>query len=128
MFLVLVGILNGMFFKPIVKYLDNRKNTLQNDMQSASANLSDINMYDREANEAIVDAKKEANKVLESAIKEAKSIATAKIEAKKSELATLTDEFIKDLSKRENALRGQLSQEIPLYSNMVKEKLLNKGA
>ncbi len=96
-FLLVLARLNSCLFKPLLKHMDDRAESIKNDLENAKSNGADVNGMLAEANDVIAKAKKEAAAIRDKAYNEAKDIADAKLISAKSDLETKYTEFTKEL-------------------------------
>ncbi|NQY19694.1 MAG: F0F1 ATP synthase subunit B' [Campylobacteraceae bacterium] len=120
--LILLG-LNTYLFKPLLKHMDDRAESIKSDLLNAKSNSADVDGMLAEANNVIAAAKKEAAMIREQAFNEAKETADAKLEAAKSDIDTKYSTFIKELSVETIALRESLLSSMPQFTERVQAKL-----
>lgn len=120
--LVLIG-LNSILFKPLLKHMDERSESIKSDLENAKSNTADVDGMLAEANDVIAEAKKEAAAVREKAFNEAKEIADAKLETAKSEVEEKYADFTKELQEEATALKNTLVATMPQFNESLKAKL-----
>lgn len=122
-FLLVVARLNSCLFKPLLKHMDDRAESIKNDLQDAKSNSADVDGMIAEANDVIANAKKEAAAIREQAYKEAKESADAKLATAKSNLEIKSNEFVKNLEEETKALKESLVSSMPQFNESLKAKL-----
>ncbi|MCJ8325900.1 MAG: F0F1 ATP synthase subunit B' [Campylobacterales bacterium] len=120
--LILLG-LNTYLFKPLLKHMDDRAESIKSDLLNAKSNSADVDGMLAEANNVIAAAKKEAAMIREQAFNEAKETADVKLETAKSDIDAKYSTFIKELSVETIALRESLLSSMPQFTESVKAKL-----
>ena len=124
-FFTLLIVLNKILYKPLLKFIDDRNESIERDLENAGRNASDVEAYYKEADQIILEAKAEAGKIREAALSEAREIAAKKVEQKQSELDEEYTLFLKDLNAEKIEFQASLSAKIPLFRDSIKQKLGN---
>lgn len=122
-FLLVIARLNSCLFKPLLKHMDERTASIQNDLEDAKSNGADVDGLLAQANETISKAKKEAAAIREQAYKEAKESADAKLESAKADLEAKSSEFANSLKEETKVLKDTLVATMPQYNESLKAKL-----
>ena len=122
-FFSLMVLLNQMLYAPLLKFMDDRENTIASDLKSANEMSGNNDELNAKADAILADAKAEANAVREKAINEAKALADSKIESKISELDEKYQAFALELSKEKDELEKSLTEQIPLIKESLKTKM-----
>ncbi|GGD42653.1 F0F1 ATP synthase subunit B' [Malaciobacter pacificus] len=122
-FLLVVARLNSCLFKPLLKHMDERAESISKDLEDAKSNGADVDGLLAEANEIISNAKKEAAGIREQAYKEAKDTADAKLASAKADLEAKSSEFAKNLQDETKALKESLVSTMPQFNESLKAKL-----
>lgn len=122
-FLLVVARLNSCLFKPLLKHMDERANSIKSDMENAKLNGADVDGLIFEANDIISKAKKEAAVIREQAYKEAKDSADVKLASAKLNLEAKSAEFAKNLQDEAQALKDSLLSSMPQFNESLKNKL-----
>ncbi|HHH19997.1 MAG TPA: F0F1 ATP synthase subunit B' [Campylobacterales bacterium] len=124
-FFSLLFLLNQMLYKPLLKFMDDRDNSIANDLKDAEEMSGNNDELNAKADAVIADAKAEANAVREKAVNEAKALAESKIESKTKELDDKYQSFLSDLSKSKDELEKSLTDQLPLFKESLKTKMSN---
>lgn len=122
-FLLVLARLNSCLFKPLLKHMDERSESIKKDLENAKTNAADVDGMLAEANEVIAAAKKEAAVIREKAQSEAQSIATEKLNTAKSNMESKYNDFVKELDGEVKSLKDTLTSQIPLYQESLKAKV-----
>lgn len=122
-FLLVLARLNSCLFKPLLKHMDDRAESIKKDLENAKSNGADVNGMLAEANDVIAKAKKEAAAIRDKAYNEAKNMADAKLVSAKSDLETKYTEFAKELQAETVVLKDSLMASMPQFNESLKAKL-----
>ena len=124
-FFSLLFVLNQMLYKPLLKFMDDRDNSIKNDLKDAEEILGSNDELNAKADAILAKAKAEANAVREKAVSEAKALAESRVESKIKELDSKYQSFLKDLSSSKDELEKALSEQMPLFKESLKSKMSN---
>jgi len=124
-FFSLLFLLNQMLYQPLLKFIDDRDNTIAEDLKNAKEMVGNSDELRAKAEAILAEAKAEANAVREKAVNEAKALAESKIESKTKELDSKYQSFLEELSKEKKELQESLSTQIPLFKESLKAKMSN---
>jgi F-type H+-transporting ATPase subunit b len=122
-FFSLLFLLNQMLYKPLLKFMDDRDNSIAGDLKNAKEMSGNSDELHAKADAIITDAKAEANAVREKAVSAAKTLAESKIESKTKELDAKYQSFVDALSKDREELKKSLSDSLPLFKESLKTKM-----
>lgn len=122
MFLVLLVVLNRMLYNPLVKFMDDRDNSIAKDLEAARALANSSQTLHDEAEAILNEAKAEASAIRQKATDEAKVIAQKKAETRQSELEREFVSFLEKLQGEKELLRNSLLSQMPLFKESLKAK------
>ena len=122
-FFSLMVLLNQMLYAPLLKFMDDRENTIAGDLKSANEMSGNNEELNAKADAILADAKAEANAVREKAINEAKALADSNVESKIAELDEKYQSFVVELSKEKDELEKSLTEQMPLIKESLKTKM-----
>lgn len=122
-FLLVLARLNSCLFKPLLKHMDDRAESIKNDLENAKSNAADVDGMLAEANNVIATAKKEAAAIREKAYNEAKESADAKLATAKSDVESKYETFVRELNVETTALKESLVGSMPQFNESLKSKL-----
>jgi F-type H+-transporting ATPase subunit b len=122
-FFALMVLLNQMLYKPLIKFMDDRDNSIADDLKSANEMSGSNNELNAKAEAILADAKAEANAVREKATNEAKALAESKIKSKTEELDGKYQSFLSELSKEKEELEKSLLEQMPLFKESLNNKM-----
>lgn len=122
-FLALLIYLNKTLYRPLLEFVKNRDSTIEKDKKNATKNEEDIQAYENEAKEIILEAKAKAAKEKTKILDEAKAEVASKIEQRKAELDEEYELFLKNMENEKKELKNGLLAQIPLFREGIKAKL-----
>ena len=122
LFLSLLVVLNRMLYKPLLKFMDDRDNSIANDLTAAKSLSGNSEALHAEAEGILDEARSRASEIREKAIKEAKVVAESKAENKRAELDKEYASFMEKLESEKETLRNSLLSQMPLFKESLKAK------
>ena len=122
-FLFLIFALNEILYKPLLNFMQRRKESMENDLKNISNNDEAIQNALDEANEIIAKAKAQAAKIREDALAKAKQSASQELESVKNELENSYTKFLKQLNQDKVKLKKDLSTNLGTYQQILQDKL-----
>ncbi len=121
-FLGLIVFLNNSLYQPLINFMDQRDQTIANDLNEVNGLTGDTASLEQEAKEILANAKNEGAAIRQAAIDEANSESAKLIEAKKAELETKQKEFFDNLEKEKEELSNTILSQLPLIKETLKAK------
>ncbi|MEW6552429.1 MAG: F0F1 ATP synthase subunit B' [Campylobacterota bacterium] len=122
-FLLTMVRLNSCLFKPLLKHMDDRAESIKQDLANAKSNGANVDGMIAEANSILAKAKHEASAIREKAYNEANEIANSKLATAKSQLEESYTNFTTALETEKANLKTTLLAQVPLYKDAVKAKV-----
>jgi F-type H+-transporting ATPase subunit b len=122
LFLTLLVTLNKMLYRPLLKFMDDRQQTIARDMEAAKNLTGSSEALHAEADRILEEARSQAASVRQKAIDEAKLLAQSKAEAKRSELDQAYAGFVETMKQDKEALKNSLLSQMPLFKESLKAK------
>ena len=122
LFLFLLVILNKMLVQPLVKFMDDRDNSIAKDLESAKGLSGNSDELNAKAEGNISNAKNEAAVIRQKAIDDEKTLSASKVETRQSELDQEYGNFVKKLTKEKESLENALLSQMPLFKESLKAK------
>ena len=122
-FLIVLARLNSCLYTPLLKHMDERDESIKNDLELAKNNAANVDDMYNEASKIIANAKKEASSIRQSAYDEAKTLGTKKVNEFKSELEAKYLAFTNELNSEANSLKLSLVNELPVYKVQLNTKI-----
>lgn len=125
-FLVLMFILNLLFYKPIIYILDERADYIRNNLTTASAYLVKANELTEKYEKALAESRKKAQDTIRQSQNEAQSIVARNIEQAQQEAENLVNEASLQLNIQKEQVLKNLEDQVDTLSDRIKSKLLNR--
>jgi F-type H+-transporting ATPase subunit b len=122
LFLTLLVLLNTMLFKPLVKFMDDRDNSIAKDLEAAKGLSGNSDELNAKADANISNAKNEATAIRQKAIDDEKRLAASRVETKQSELEKEYEAFVEKLALDKENLKNSLLSQMPLFKESLKAK------
>jgi F-type H+-transporting ATPase subunit b len=122
LFLSLLVLLNNMLFQPLVKFMDDRDDSIAKDLEAAKGLSGNTDELNAKADEIISNAKAEAAAIRQKAIDDEKALAASKVETKQSELEKEYTSFLERLASDREELKNSLLSQMPLFKESLKAK------
>ena len=122
LFLFLLVILNKMLVQPLVKFMDDRDNSIAKDLESAKGLSGNSDELNAKAEGNISNAKNEAAVIRQKAVDDEKTLSASKVETRQSELDQEYGNFVKKLTKEKESLENALLSQMPLFKESLKAK------
>jgi F0F1-type ATP synthase membrane subunit b/b' len=124
-FFSLLYLLNHQLYQPLLKFMDDRSNSIANRLKNAKELQGSSLELNAKADEILAEARAKANSIRESAIKDAKAKAEIRLAEKSKELEAKYQEFLDELSKEKSSLEESLKAQLPLFKKSLHEKINN---
>jgi F-type H+-transporting ATPase subunit b len=122
LFLSLLVLLNNMLFQPLIKFMDDRDDSIAKDLEAAKGLSGNTDELNAKADEIISNAKAEAAAIRQKAIDDEKALAASKVETKQSELEKEYTSFLERLASDREELKNSLLSQMPLFKESLKAK------
>lgn len=122
LFLILLVLLNSMLFQPLIKFMDDRNNSIAKNLEAAKSFSGNSDELNAKADENISNAKNEAAAIRQKAIDEQKLLAASKVEMKQNELNKEYQGFLEKLTSDKESLKNELLSQMPLFKESLKAK------
>jgi len=125
-FAILLYLLNRLLFKPAIKYLDRRRETIHGRMQAAQADEERASRLVDEQKETLAEARKRAEGIVEAAQREAEAALTAA----KGEAKRVTERILEDgkrqLAQERDRMIAQLREAYAEITVLGAERVLDR--
>lgn len=125
-FLIFVAILGHFCYKPVIKVLDERKQHIKNDLDSAANNRADAEKLKESYEAQLRDAEVRAQEIVDKAVKEAKVQAQAQIDEAHAVIQKSTPGYPADRRERKDALED-LKAQVADLSCEIAAKIISKN-
>nr|YP_010336627.1 ATP synthase CFO B' subunit subunit II [Rhodospora sordida]UNJ15033.1 ATP synthase CFO B' subunit subunit II [Rhodospora sordida] len=124
-FLLLMVLLNSVFYKPITQVLDERDEYIRQSLTEASQNVTETEELTRKYKLELSRARKEALELINQSKKEAQEIVDKKIKEAQKETESLVSEAFAELKVQQTQALNVLEKQISTLSEQIKQKLLS---
>ena len=124
-FLILMLLLNTIFYKPVTDILDQRSDYIRDSLTTASAYLLKANELTEQYEKALAESRKEAQKTILDSQKEAQNIVANKIKHAQQEAEYLVNEAYNQLNIQKEQVLKTLEDQVETLSDKIKLKVLN---
>lgn len=126
-FVVILAILYKLFYKPVMKFLDERRETIANNLSEAENARQEAEKLLSDYKEKLDGARKEAQEILARAAKAGEETRAAIIEESRKEAAAILAKAQEEIRReKEDALKS-LRQEVAGLAVLVAEKVVSKS-
>ncbi|MDD2450770.1 FoF1 ATP synthase subunit B' [Sulfurovum sp.] len=122
LFIALLVLLNNMLFQPLIKFMDDRDNSIAKDLEAAKGLSGNTDELNAKAEDILSNAKAEAAAIRQKAIDDEKTLAASKVETKQSELEQEYASFVERLASNKAELKNSLLSQMPLFKESLKAK------
>lgn len=126
-FLAMIVILNTMLYKPLLKSIDERNDSIKNDEAKAKQYSQDISNANDEVEAIYANTREEVFKIKQQAINAAKEEVNQIIKAKKEELERRMNSFYLELENQKKEFKENLSQYLPDLKQALQNNIKKIG-
>lgn len=124
-FLVLMLLLDIIFYKPVTKILDNRDEYIRNSLTTASTALNRADKLTLQYEQELSTARKQAQELIRLSQAESQQVVLQKIKEAQNNAESLVNEASQQLiTQKEQALKT-LENQVEILSDQIQSKLLN---
>lgn len=122
-FLAVIFILNVLLYKPLLKFMDERAVSIDNDEKKVKDNFEEMTNFGEELTKIKQDTRDEINAIKQKATAQARSLADEEIHKKKDELEQKMQAFTTQLLQEKNELEHELKLRLPLWQESLRKKI-----
>lgn len=122
-FLAVIFILNVLLYKPLLKFMDERAVSIDNDEKKVKDNFEEMTNFGEELTKIKQDTRDEINAIKQKATAQARSLADEEIQKKKDELEQKMQAFTTQLLQKKNELEHELKLRLPLWQESLRKKI-----
>lgn len=124
-FLILMIMLNYIFYKPVTNILDERADYIRNTLTTASAYLLKADELTQKYEQALSESRKQAQNTIRESQKEAQNVVSINIKKAQREAEKLVDEASQQLQVQKEQALKTLEDQVDTLSKQIKSKLLS---
>lgn len=123
-FLLLMVVLNAIFFKPLTKVIEDRANLIRSSQSGAKEGLEQIKAITQQYEKELADSRRQYQDVIAKAQAEAQKVASAQVAAAQAEAVAQREQATQELSAEKAAAMSALEQQVDSLSQEILNKLL----
>lgn len=123
-FLLLVAILNVLFYKPLTKALDERDEYIRTNQVDAKERLLKAETLAKQYEQELADTRRKSQAVIAEAQADAQAIAAEKMAEAQKEAQSQREQAQKELDEQKAAALQSLEQQVESLSQQLLDKLL----
>ena len=123
-FLVLVAVLNVVFYKPLGKAIDEREELVRTNLLSAQERLEKAQKLARQYEQDLGDTRRKAAETIAQAQSEAQKLAATKIAEAQQEAQAQREQAQKEIDQQKQAAINSLESEVASLSRQILSKIL----
>jgi F-type H+-transporting ATPase subunit b len=123
-FLILVALLNVLFYKPLGKAIDDRANYIRTNQVDAQERLSKAESLAKQYEQELNDTRRQAQAVVAEAEADAQKIAAQKVAEAQQEAQAQREQAQRELDQQKQEALQTLEQQVDSLSRQILDKLL----
>ncbi|NJR37715.1 MAG: F0F1 ATP synthase subunit B' [Leptolyngbyaceae cyanobacterium CSU_1_4] len=123
-FLLLMVALNAVFYKPLMKSLDDRDSYIRSNQTGAQERLANAENLAKQYEQELADTRRQSQLVITNAQAEAQKIAATHIAEAQQEAQAQREQAQQELDQQKAAAMQSLEQQVEGLSRQILEKLL----
>ncbi|MDB9311841.1 F0F1 ATP synthase subunit B' [Spirulina sp. CS-785/01] len=123
-FLILVAVLNVLFFKPLGKAIDDRNEYVRQTNQEGRDRIEKANQLAKQYDQELVGVRKEAQDIIAKAQAEAQETINAKVQEAQQEVQAQREAAAQEIEDQKAQAYQSLEGEIDALSRQILEKLV----
>ena len=123
-FLILMAVLNALFYKPLGAAIDSRTDYVRNSLKDARDLKEKSEMLAAQYDNELRDVRRQAQDIIAQAKAEAEKIASGKVQSAQQEVAAQKQQAADEIETQKSAAMNTLEQQVDSLSDSILEKLL----
>lgn len=123
-FLILMAVLNVIFYKPLGKAIDERAEYIRTTQLGAQERLAKAEKLAQEYEQKLAETRKQSQVVIANAQADAQKIAAEQVAAAQKEAQVSREQAAKEIEQQKQEAMRSLEQEVDTLSRQILEKLL----
>ncbi|MBD1921617.1 F0F1 ATP synthase subunit B' [Microcoleus sp. FACHB-831] len=123
-FLILVAVLNAVFYKPLTKSIDDRDNYIRTNLLEGREKLSKAESLTKKYEQDLAETRRQSSAIIAAAQADAQKIAAQKMAEAQAEAIALREQAGKEIEDEKNKAFQSLEQQVDALSRQIVEKLL----
>jgi len=126
-FLILVAVLNVIFYKPLSKSIDDRADYIRNTQVSAQERLAKAQQLAQQYEQKLGETRKQSQSVIAAAQADAQKIGAAKVAEAQQEAQVAREKAGQEIEQQKQEAMRSLEQQVEALSSQILEKLLGQS-
>jgi F-type H+-transporting ATPase subunit b len=123
-FLVLMFLLNGLFYKPLTKAIDDRNGYVRTTIVDAQERLAKAENLAKQFEQELADTRRKAQAVIAEAQADAQKIAAQKVAEAQQEAQSQREQAQRELDQQKQSALQSLEQQVESLSRQILDKVL----
>lgn len=123
-FLILVAVLNVLFYKPLGKALDDRDNFIRTNQAEARERLAKAEHLAKQYEQELADTRRQSQAIIAEAEADADKIAAQRMAEAQQEAQAQREQAQRELDQQKQEALQSLEQQVDALSRQILEKLL----
>lgn len=123
-FLLLMVLLNALFFKPLMKALDDRDSYIRSNQVDAQERLANAERLAKQYEDELAASRREAQAIVANAQNEAQQIAAQRLAAAQQEAQAQREQAQRELDQQKAEAMQSLEQQVETLSRQILDKVL----
>lgn len=123
-FLLLMVVLNALFYKPLTKAIDERDSYIRNNQVEARERLEKAQNLAKQYEQELAESRRRAQATIAAAQEDAQKIASQQIAAAQQEAQAQREQVQKELDQQKEEAMRSLEQQVEALSRQILDKLL----
>ncbi|MGG6297372.1 F0F1 ATP synthase subunit B' [Leptolyngbya sp. AN02str] len=124
-FLILVALLNALFYKPLGKVLDDRDNFIRTSQAEAKERLMKAEALAKQYEQELAETRRQSQAVIAAAQDDAQKIANSKLAEAQREAQAQREQAQQELDRQKAEAMQSLEQQVEALSQQILQKLLS---
>jgi F-type H+-transporting ATPase subunit b len=126
-FLLLSALLNAIFYKPMMKALDDRDNYIRTNKVDARERLDKSERLIKEYEQQLANARKQSQLLISQAEAEAQQVYASRVAEAQQEAQAQREQAASEIEQQKQAALSSLEQQVDSLSHQILGKLLGPG-
>jgi len=124
-FLILVAVLNAIFYKPLGQAIDERDEYVRSNLTAAKERLAEAEKLAAQYEKELADSRRQAQAIVADAQAEAQQLAAQQLAAAQKEAQALKEQAQKELDAQKESAFQTLQHQVEDLSRQMLDKLLS---
>lgn len=126
-FLVLVAVLDAVFYKPLTKVIDERDEYIRKKLLEAQEQVAKTNNITKQYELELAATRRKSQATIAAAQADAQKIATVKLQEAQAEATKQREQAQREIDQQKAEAMSSLEQQVDALSRQILEKLLGPG-